>query len=265
MIYKKNLLSIGDFSKQTGVSIKSLRYYDEIGILPPTYVDSETNYRYYSFEQIAIVNVIKLCINLGIPLRKIKNFAIKKDNKINYEHLIQYGKELTQNSIFEMQRKIHFLEAIEKDLYRINSYSFNETKIFEMPEKYCYVIPYQGNITTKDYKITLKNIFSKLTEQGYKVGYESGILFRYNKDSKEQFIFLDIDNYMDYKPSEYVLHIPSSKYICKKNKHSCINNAPTIFKEQFIESYTKVVIETWKYNGEFNTSDTFLEIRCSLP
>ena len=93
---EKNLLTIGEFSKQTDVSIKSLRYYDEIGILPPVYIDKFTNYRYYSFEQVAIVNIIKLCIGLGIPLKEIKNFAQKENNKVNYDSLIDYGIELTR-------------------------------------------------------------------------------------------------------------------------------------------------------------------------
>lgn len=45
---KENLLSIGALSKQTGVHIKSLRYYDSLGILRPAYVDSSSGYRYYS-------------------------------------------------------------------------------------------------------------------------------------------------------------------------------------------------------------------------
>ena len=49
---KKHLLTIGNISKQTGVHIKSLRYYDKIGILPPAHVDRETGYRYYDFSQI---------------------------------------------------------------------------------------------------------------------------------------------------------------------------------------------------------------------
>lgn len=264
MIDKKNLLTIGDFAKQTGVSIKSLRYYDEIGILPPIYIDPFTNYRYYSFEQIAIVNVIKLCVNLGIPLKKIKNFAIKEDHKINYEHLIRYGKELTKKSIFEMQQKVKFLERIEKDLSRINSYSFQEEKIFKMPEKYCYILPYHGKLTLKDYRLTLKTLISKITKQGYKVGYESGSLFHYHKKGKEQFIFIDINyNGNEFPPN--VIYIPSGKYICKKVKYSSICNAPKIFQKQFSKDYPKFIFESWKYTGEFNTSDTFLEIRCSLP
>lgn len=263
MIDKKNLLAIGDFAKQTGVSIKSLRYYDEIGILPPIYIDSFTKYRYYSFEQIAIVNVIKLCVSLGIPLKEIKNFAKNENGKINYDQLIKYGITSTQNSIYELKEKVILLEKVEKELSRINSYAFKETKIFEMPEKYCYILPYQGNITSKDYRLSLKSLISKVTEQGYKVGYESGILFHYKKNCKEQFIFIDI-NYNGGELSENVIYIPANKYICKKNKHSLINNAPKVFQEQFSKDYDKFIFECWKYTGEFNTSDTFLEIRCSL-
>ena len=47
MLYK-----IGDFSKKVNVSVRTLRYYDEIGILLPAEIDLFTNYRYYTDEQI---------------------------------------------------------------------------------------------------------------------------------------------------------------------------------------------------------------------
>ncbi|MDQ0230428.1 MerR family transcriptional regulator [Metabacillus malikii] len=39
--------SIGEFSKKTNVSVRTLHYYDEINILNPSYV-SDTGRRYYS-------------------------------------------------------------------------------------------------------------------------------------------------------------------------------------------------------------------------
>jgi DNA-binding transcriptional MerR regulator len=42
------MFRIGDFSKQSQVSVKALRFYDEVGLLKPTYVDRVTGYRYYS-------------------------------------------------------------------------------------------------------------------------------------------------------------------------------------------------------------------------
>lgn len=55
---KKNLLSMGELSKITGVHIKALRYYDSLEILTPTFVDSESGYRYYSFCQKVVVDAI---------------------------------------------------------------------------------------------------------------------------------------------------------------------------------------------------------------
>ena len=43
---KQNLLTIGNLSKQTGVHVKSLRYYGQLGILLPAYTDPDTGYRY---------------------------------------------------------------------------------------------------------------------------------------------------------------------------------------------------------------------------
>lgn len=46
------MLSIGNFSKIAKVRTKTLRYYDEIGLLRPAYVDSDSGYRYYDVAQL---------------------------------------------------------------------------------------------------------------------------------------------------------------------------------------------------------------------
>jgi DNA-binding transcriptional MerR regulator len=46
------LLSIGEFSKVCGVSTKTLRHYDEIGLIKPDEVNPENGYRYYSIKQL---------------------------------------------------------------------------------------------------------------------------------------------------------------------------------------------------------------------
>lgn len=43
---KQHLLTIGNLSKQTGVHVKSLRYYEQLGILIPAYTDPDTGYRF---------------------------------------------------------------------------------------------------------------------------------------------------------------------------------------------------------------------------
>jgi DNA-binding transcriptional MerR regulator len=46
------MLSIGEFSKISKVSTKTLRYYAEIGLILPDKINPETGYRYYSIEQL---------------------------------------------------------------------------------------------------------------------------------------------------------------------------------------------------------------------
>ena len=46
------MLSIGEFSKICQVSAKTLRYYDEIGLLRPEEINPENGYRYYRVEQL---------------------------------------------------------------------------------------------------------------------------------------------------------------------------------------------------------------------
>ena len=40
-------LQIKEFAKLTGVSVRTLHYYDEIGLLKPSYVDGQNGYRFY--------------------------------------------------------------------------------------------------------------------------------------------------------------------------------------------------------------------------
>ena len=64
--------TIGEVSKLSNVSLKTLRYYDEIGILKPKYVNKENKYRYYSIEQLTTIDLIKLFKSTGMSLELIK-------------------------------------------------------------------------------------------------------------------------------------------------------------------------------------------------
>ena len=48
MLHTMQLMPIGRFSRLTGVGVKALRHYDEVGLLVPAAVDDETGYRFYS-------------------------------------------------------------------------------------------------------------------------------------------------------------------------------------------------------------------------
>jgi DNA-binding transcriptional MerR regulator/effector-binding domain-containing protein len=66
------MLSIGEFARLGGVSVRTLRHYDEIGLLHPATVDPETGYRAYSAGQLGRLNRIVALKELGLSLAQAK-------------------------------------------------------------------------------------------------------------------------------------------------------------------------------------------------
>ncbi|HKV01141.1 MAG TPA: helix-turn-helix domain-containing protein, partial [Ktedonobacteraceae bacterium] len=65
------LLKIGEFARVGQVSIATLRYYDQYGLLKPNALDPDTGYRYYSLDQLARLNRILALKELDFPLEQI--------------------------------------------------------------------------------------------------------------------------------------------------------------------------------------------------
>jgi DNA-binding transcriptional MerR regulator len=65
-------MGIGEFSRRSRLSQKALRLYDDLGILPPTRVDSATAYRYYSEDQLEVARTVAQLRHIGVPLSEVK-------------------------------------------------------------------------------------------------------------------------------------------------------------------------------------------------
>ncbi|MBQ8891388.1 MAG: MerR family transcriptional regulator [Bacilli bacterium] len=67
------MYKIGEFSELTGATVKTLRYYDSIGLLKPSNIDNFTNYRYYNDEELVLFKKIEYLKKLGFTLEEIKS------------------------------------------------------------------------------------------------------------------------------------------------------------------------------------------------
>ncbi len=68
---ERTILKIGEFARVGQVSIATLRYYDQCGLLKPNALDPDTSYRYYSLDQLARLNRILALKELDFPLEQI--------------------------------------------------------------------------------------------------------------------------------------------------------------------------------------------------
>ena len=102
----QNRFSIGEMSKLMNIPVKTLRYYDEIGLFKPHEVNRHTGYRYYSTEQFEQLDIIKYLRLLGVPLSEIRaHFTHRR---------VEYFLHLLQRQEASINEKIHELEMTRR-------------------------------------------------------------------------------------------------------------------------------------------------------
>ncbi|MGH3295211.1 MAG: MerR family transcriptional regulator [Trebonia sp.] len=91
-------LSIGDFSRATHMTVRTLRHYHEVGLLEPAEVDPHTGYRRYAADQIPAAQVIRRFRDLGMPLEEIRAVLSAPDLRVRNQrisaHLSRMEEEL---------------------------------------------------------------------------------------------------------------------------------------------------------------------------
>src|ERR1700736_117663 len=84
-------VTIGDFSRASHLSVKTLRHYHDVGLLEPSEVDPANGYRYYSDDQIPLAQVIRRLRGLQMPVADVKSVLAAPDsdarNQLIVEHL----------------------------------------------------------------------------------------------------------------------------------------------------------------------------------
>jgi DNA-binding transcriptional MerR regulator len=76
------MFSIGEFARLSQVSVKKLRHYDSIGLLPPARVDPATGYRYYTVAQLPAIGRIVALRDLGFGLAEIAAMSAATEDAV---------------------------------------------------------------------------------------------------------------------------------------------------------------------------------------
>ena len=85
-------------SEISGVSVRTLHHYDKIGLLSPQ--KQENGYRYYSEEDMSLLQMILFYKYLGFPLKKIKELLKQEDGEILNHLRIQLNLMRKENKRF---------------------------------------------------------------------------------------------------------------------------------------------------------------------
>lgn len=127
------MFTVGEFAILAQVSKRSLRYYDEIGLLKPMHTDAGTGYRYYSAEQMARLNRILVLKELGLSLEQIHRMLNNEVSTNEMQGMLLLKKaEVEQQLRAELQR-IRRIEARLEALRSTESHQLLDVVIKAVP------------------------------------------------------------------------------------------------------------------------------------
>ncbi len=184
------LLSIGEFSKICEVSTKTLRYYDEIGLINPDEINPENGYRYYSIRQLKKMLFINRLKSYHFSLEEIKAILESEEDE---------SEEKLCSALNRKRREIQEkLNAFEYTLKQMSNDILNL-------EKGIPIMSYLHNIEVQLVETQPMNILyirRMMSSDDYASGYGKYFSRLYKKIATEKLTFLGTPMTI-YHSSEY--------------------------------------------------------------
>lgn len=109
----KDLFSIGEMQKLTGVSVSALRFYDQMGLIKPSYVDENTGFRYYSYEHFWQIEIIKMCRDMKLPLKDLKGVLESQDDN-RFLEFLEVQRETSKTELKRLREVVADISWMER-------------------------------------------------------------------------------------------------------------------------------------------------------
>lgn len=123
------MMTVKELSKLTGISARTLHYYDEIGLLAPT-EKSEAGYRLYDGQALEKLQQILFFREFDIPLKDIK--AVMDNPALDRNALLQMQRDMLAAKKERLERLIASIDDILKGGNKLDFTVFNETEVEQM-------------------------------------------------------------------------------------------------------------------------------------
>jgi DNA-binding transcriptional MerR regulator len=105
------LLSIGEFSRVTHLSVKALRHYDDVGLLEPADVDPSSGYRRYAAAQVPVAQVIRRFRDMDMPIDTIRQVLAAPDRAARDEAIVAHLRRM-EDALAQTQQTVASLRAM---------------------------------------------------------------------------------------------------------------------------------------------------------
>ena len=172
---------IGDFSKISQLSIKTLRFYHEKGILEPAFTDSESGYRYYDEDALTKARAIKVLRDFEFSIKEIKKVIHSCQDDSDLVDALQSKAEEINKTIKRyqtMRSSINEIIKQEEEVTRMKTNNSIQEKTIEdtliasmrFKAKYDAIGPYIGKLYKTCGRFKAGTLFCMYWDEGYVEG-----------------------------------------------------------------------------------------------
>jgi len=256
-VYKEHLLTIGEVSKIKKISIKSLRYYEHIGILVPVKINPENGYRYYSADQLLAIDMIKFLASMDIPLKEWhtyihreggdKNQSAALDKSIysggfHLRELITDSKNVVYEQLQMLKSRLNRLELAERGLKDHEKYQNCEgwyMRQIAARNLLCY--PVDEPASAIDFHRKLSILFELAETYKVTANYPSGMLMDYSPEKQTFYVWLEIYERLEGHP--FYRYLPEHTYRCIRRPPKSILRVAAEEPEYFIKHPFATIVE----------------------
>jgi len=113
----RNLISIGQFSLLTRLTVRALRLYDKLGILVPAHVDPDSGYRYYTVDQARTAAWIGALRAIDLPLDEVRSVL---ETPAQTAHTLELHAARLRDRRDESARALELLRTIQEGVEPLN-------------------------------------------------------------------------------------------------------------------------------------------------
>ena len=189
------MYQIGEFSKICQVTVKTLRYYDRIGILKPSEVDRFTGYRYYDRVQLERMLFIQKLKRYGFSLEEIQPL-LSCDNDTFCQTLRQQREKLKWQQmelgmiLQELTLHLQNLERTDDVMNLSNGYEIKMTQTRPLAVFSC-----RKRMSVDDFGRYYGTLYERVAREGMTPGGVVGAMYHdeeFNRDSSDIELFVSV-------------------------------------------------------------------------
>lgn len=223
------LFTVGEMAKLSNISKQTLIFYDRKGVFSPNYVDPGNGYRYYSADQLELLDNILVLKEMGLSLEEIRSFMGNRSVDLALSLMREQRRKMAERMerIQKLQKKLEdkigILESFRKDEKRV--------VVLEKTEpEYLLLEPVEGCGDLLQQDLAQKRLLRRAKRENYPYYYQIGTLYSRKAMEAEQwdrasYMFLLLEApvedvwYMKKPPGFYVRGYHTGPY--QKSGETC--------------------------------------------